>query len=207
MAIQAFVTSRIDYCNAALLGLSWALIDRVQCVTNSAARLLLKLQKILTHICSYEGRAALAPCFSTDPVQGHSHDVEVYRWVCAGLSARSLPPTFYNLRTSIGKRDPPWQVVSCSKFHEPELWQCREGFSPMQDRPCGTICLRQFVRPLCLSAQIQLKNTWKPSCSPNFDFHVIMLGWIDLIHLTVGELKFGDLNFVNWTLRVAKIYI
>ena len=45
MAIQAFVTSRIDYCNAALLGLSSASIDRVQHVMNSAARLLLKLPK------------------------------------------------------------------------------------------------------------------------------------------------------------------
>ena len=49
MAIQAFVTSRIDYCNAALLGLSSASIDRVQHVMNSAARLLLKLPKF-SHI-------------------------------------------------------------------------------------------------------------------------------------------------------------
>ena len=49
MAIQAFVTSRLDYCNAALLGLSSASIDRVQHVINSAAHLLLKLQKF-SHI-------------------------------------------------------------------------------------------------------------------------------------------------------------
>ena len=53
--------------------------------------------EILKNICSNEGRAALASCFSTDPVQGYSHDVEVYRWVRAGLSARSLPPTLHNL--------------------------------------------------------------------------------------------------------------
>ena len=52
------------------------------------------------NICSNEGRAALASCFSTDPVQGYSHDVEVCRWVRAGLSARSLPPTVHNLRPS-----------------------------------------------------------------------------------------------------------
>ena len=49
MAIQAFVTSRIDYCNAALLGLSSASIDQVQHVMNSAARLLLKLPQF-SHI-------------------------------------------------------------------------------------------------------------------------------------------------------------
>ena len=98
-AIQAFITSRIDYCNAALLGLSSASIDRVQHVMNSAARLLLKLPKF-SHICSNEGQAALAPCFCTDPVQGHFHDVEVYRRVRAGLSARTLPPAIHNLRPS-----------------------------------------------------------------------------------------------------------
>ena len=38
--------------------------------------------------------------------------------------------------------------------------------STMQDRPCGTICLRQFVRPLCLSAQIQLKTIENPLVLP-----------------------------------------
>ena len=49
MAIQAFVTLRIDFCNAALLGLSSASIDRVQHMMNSAACLLLKLPKF-SHI-------------------------------------------------------------------------------------------------------------------------------------------------------------
>ena len=48
-AIQAFITSRIDYCNATLLGLSSALIDRVQHMMNLAAPLLLKLPKF-SHI-------------------------------------------------------------------------------------------------------------------------------------------------------------
>ena len=100
MAIQAFVTSRIDYCNAALLGLSSASIDRVQHVMNSGGSPAPEAAEILTNICSNEGRAALASCFSTDPVQGYSHDVEVCRWVRAGLSARSLPPTLHNLRPS-----------------------------------------------------------------------------------------------------------
>ena len=66
--------------------------------------------KILTHICSNEEWAALAPCFSTDPVQGHSHDVEVYCWVRAGLSARSLPPTLHNLRPSANA------ILRCKSF-------------------------------------------------------------------------------------------
>ena len=48
-AIQAFIMSKVDYCNAALLGLSSAVLDRVQRVMNAAARVLLKLPKF-SHI-------------------------------------------------------------------------------------------------------------------------------------------------------------
>ena len=48
-AIQAFIMSKVDYCNAALLGLSSAVVDRVQRVMNAAARVLLKLPKF-SHI-------------------------------------------------------------------------------------------------------------------------------------------------------------
>ena len=48
-AIQAFVMSKIDYCNSALLGLSQAKVNRVQHVMNAAARMLLKLPKF-SHI-------------------------------------------------------------------------------------------------------------------------------------------------------------
>ena len=42
---------------------------------------------------------------------------------------------------TVDKRDPPWQVVSCSKFHEPELWQCRKGLSPI----CGSDPVEQYA--------------------------------------------------------------
>ena len=48
-AVQALIMSKVDYCNAALLGLSAAMVDRVQHVMNAAARLILKLPKF-SHI-------------------------------------------------------------------------------------------------------------------------------------------------------------
>ena len=106
MAIQTFVTSRLDYCNAAtlqrcnaaLLGLSSASIDRVQHVMNSADRLLLPK---FSHIAArMKDELHWLPVSLRIQFKSHFHDVEVYRWVRAGLSARSLPPTLHNLRPS-----------------------------------------------------------------------------------------------------------
>ena len=152
MASQAFVTSRIDYCNAALLGLNSASIDRIWQLACSGS-----CQNSHTYLFRKRGRAALAPCFSTDPVQGHSHDVEVHRWVRAGLSARSLPPTLHNLRplaNAILHGKSFAAQSSTSQYCD----NAEKGFR-LCWTDCGTICLRQFVRPLCLPARIQLKNT------------------------------------------------
>ena len=45
MLVHAFVTSRIDHCNAVLHGSSAYLLDRLQSVLNSAARLILNIPK------------------------------------------------------------------------------------------------------------------------------------------------------------------
>ena len=42
-AVQAFIMSKVDYCNSALLGLSATMVDRVQHLVNVAARLILRL--------------------------------------------------------------------------------------------------------------------------------------------------------------------
>ena len=60
------------------VGLDWSSSARVEFGTPAP-----EAAKILTFICSNEGRAALTPCFSTDSVQGHFHDAEVYRWQAA----------------------------------------------------------------------------------------------------------------------------
>ena len=48
-AVQAFIMSKVDYCNSALLGLSATMVDRVQHLMNAAARLILRLPKF-SHI-------------------------------------------------------------------------------------------------------------------------------------------------------------
>ena len=157
MAIQAFVTSRIDYCNAALLGLGSASIDRVQPVMNSAARLLLKLPKF-SHI-SVRMRDELPVSLRIQ------FKVTFTMWRCiAGYApdyARSLSPTLHNLRPSQTRSF----VASRFLLEVPRartVTMQKRAFTYMQDRPCGTICLRQFGRPLCLSAQIQLtgEKSW-----------------------------------------------
>ena len=127
--------------------------------------------KILTHICSNEGRAALAPCFPTDPVQGHTHDVEVYRWVRAGLSAR-----FCHLLSTISDRRQTRSSVA-SRFL---LEIPRARTVTMQKRAfayAGPTLWNNMPEAIRSSALLvspdTIKNTWKPSCSPNFDFHVI----------------------------------
>ena len=47
--IHAFVSSRLDYCNSLLYGLSQAQIDKIQRVQNAAARLIFKQPKF-SHI-------------------------------------------------------------------------------------------------------------------------------------------------------------
>ena len=48
-AVQAFIMSKVDYCNSVLLGLSATMVDRVQRLMNAAARLILRLPKF-SHI-------------------------------------------------------------------------------------------------------------------------------------------------------------
>ena len=48
-AVQAFILSKVDYCNSALLGLSATMVDRVQHLMNAAARLILRIPKF-SHI-------------------------------------------------------------------------------------------------------------------------------------------------------------
>ena len=45
MLVHAFITSRVDHCNGLLLGSYSYLLDRLQSVLNSAARLVLNIPK------------------------------------------------------------------------------------------------------------------------------------------------------------------
>ena len=43
--VHAFISSRLDFCNSALFGVSGYLLDRLQSILNAAARLVLKVSK------------------------------------------------------------------------------------------------------------------------------------------------------------------
>ena len=61
--VQAFISSRLDYCNSLLYGVSQSLILKVQSVQNAAARLLTR-----TYLASFAS-VALAPCPETCRLQ------------------------------------------------------------------------------------------------------------------------------------------
>ncbi len=60
MLINAFMTSRLDYCNALLDGCSARLINKLQMVQNAAARVLTRTRKY-DHISPGSVNTALAP--------------------------------------------------------------------------------------------------------------------------------------------------
>ncbi len=59
MAVHAFITSRLDYCNLLYCGISKAQIARLQLVQNAASRFLLKKKKGIT-LLTFKGSSLVA---------------------------------------------------------------------------------------------------------------------------------------------------
>ena len=194
MAMQAFVTSRIDYCNAALLGLSSASIDRVQHVMNSAARLLLKLPKFSQISVRMRDELHWLPVSLRIQFK-----VILTMWKCvAGYAPDYLRDLCHLLSTISDRRQTRSSVASRFLLEVP-----RARTVTMQKRAfayAGPTLWNNMPEAIHSSALLVSSDTIKKQLKTllfsQFWFpRYYMLCWIDLIHLTVGELKFGDLNF------------
>jgi len=86
--VQAFITCRLDYCNAILYGITDDLVRRLQYVQNAAARLLSGARRS-DHITPV-ATAPLAACEVTYPVQVGSARIQVAAWFNASLLVRRL---------------------------------------------------------------------------------------------------------------------
>ena len=66
--VHCFISSRIDYCNAILYGVSGAVLRCLQTVLNAAARLIVDAGQTSTHDAD-TSRSPLVACEGADPVQ------------------------------------------------------------------------------------------------------------------------------------------
>ena len=103
--LQAFIMSKVDYCNFSLLGLSAAMVDRVQHVMKAAARLFLKLLKF-SHIS-----AQMMDDLHWLPVQRRiQFKILLMTWRCISGSALTISRNFadfalHNAGTSSASMD------------------------------------------------------------------------------------------------------
>ena len=75
--VHAFVTSRIDYCNSMLYGISNYNINRLQRIQNSAARIVKNTRKY-DHITPILQKTTLATCYTVYPFQDFINNLWIY---------------------------------------------------------------------------------------------------------------------------------
>jgi len=88
--VHAFVSSRVDYCNAVLAGASNVTTDKLQRVLNAAARVVssTRLVATLTHLTT------LAQCTGAGHVQARPHGVQLSAQPSTPVPRRPLPVCF-----------------------------------------------------------------------------------------------------------------
>ena len=128
-AVQAFIMTKVDYCNSALLGLSATMVDWVQHLVNAAARLILRLPKFSHIFGSDEGWSALASCPKADTVQDPADDMEVYFRKCPWLSPGTLLSPLYNTGTSSASIDGD-KSLPARRTQGQDSYNTKEGFRP-----------------------------------------------------------------------------
>ena len=88
--VHAFITSRVDHCNGVLYGSNGYLLDRLQSVLNSAARLILGIPKFDSVSAAIRNELLLAADRGTHTVQNRSPRATLYRRCGARVSDRTL---------------------------------------------------------------------------------------------------------------------
>ena len=130
-AVQAFIMSKVDYCNSALLGLSATMVDRVQHLMNAAARLILRLPKF-SHIS-----AQMRDDLHWLPVQRRIRfKILLTTWRCISGSAPDYLQELCCLLSTIpGVRDvvnfDRWRPARRTQGQDSnDSYNAREGFHP-----------------------------------------------------------------------------
>jgi len=84
--VQAFIFSRLDYCNEVLYGITDNLCQRLQSVHNAAARLIIRIRRREHNHIRYEGNT-LAACPTPGQIQArHAHELTLHGMAPSYLS-------------------------------------------------------------------------------------------------------------------------
>ena len=125
-AVQAFIMSKVDYCNSALLGLSATMVNRVQHLMNAAARLILRLPKF-SHIS-----AQMRDDLHWLPVQGRIRfKILLTTWRCISRSAPDYLQELCSLLSTIpGRRPFRSTAISARRTQGQDSHDAKEGYRP-----------------------------------------------------------------------------
>jgi len=91
--VHAFVTSRVDYCNAVLAGSSKVTTDKLQHVMNSAGRVVFNTRKFdsgYLAVATTAQRTPLARCCRTTTIQACCAGVPMSPWNSAAVHDEQL---------------------------------------------------------------------------------------------------------------------
>ena len=124
--VHAFATSRVDHCNGLLFGSHSYLLDRLQSVLNSAARLVLNILNKFSHIS-----AAIRDELhwkKKDRLQDRPYGPSLLDWCCAGVPDGTVPSCWLSCRSTVSSVGFSW-------------WPRCSEVSASNIRPSGLRCL------------------------------------------------------------------
>ena len=127
--VHAFVTSRIDHCNGLLFGSHSYLLDRLQSVLNSAARLVLNIPKFSHISAAIRDELHWLPNQEKDRLQDRPYGPSLLGWCCAGIPDGTVPSCWLSRRSTMSSVGFSW-------------WPRCSEVSASDIRPSGLCCLR-----------------------------------------------------------------
>jgi len=152
--VQAFISSRLDYCNALLRGISDGLMRRLQSVQNAAARLITRTPRHDHISIANPATTSLAarPSSSSD-VQDRRPGLSVFNRPGTGVSGWRLPANLRSFTRADFDRRTQW----CASFDVPITLSVTGVLRPLVRRRlwnrlpphlCQCDSLGQFIRLL-----------------------------------------------------------